>query len=380
MLHAVARTVLSLFLAGSLAVTGVTLYRVSQNPALTPFIDRTTAEITAATDRLMAAQATPARITERLNALLAEPDHNWIAIDALLDVAAERGLPLAPDLAARLQTARDADTSLLATASACAACAYDPAQCTLSATLICQAPMALTPLGDLAGITLEATNYATGAQVDQINLTLSLVGLAATGMMLATGGTSATVKIGASTAKLARRMGLISPRLTALMLHAAKTGVNWAALPAARSMDDLAATLRPAILRPVTAILSDAGRIAGTLPPTQTLHLIRYIDDATDARHLANATQALGPKTIGRIEVLGKSRLLRATAKYSNTLWHLATGIIGLILGLAGIAGNMVHTAVIRSLRRAAQPSRPHKNAVDNRPVRQPVTKPSPRR
>lgn len=355
MLGHLARALLTLTLAGSLALTAWTGVRITQNPALRAVVERSADQIVAATDRMLAEAETPARIISRLQALLAEPDRNWLAIDAVRAVAAEQGTALPADLVARIDQAYRDDSSLLATAADCAACAWDPAQCPLSATLICQAPMVLTPLGDLAGLALESGNYVLGAEVDRINLVLSVVGLAATGLVVVTGGSSATVKLGASAAKLARKMGLVSPRLTALLVDAARNGVNWAALPAVRSLDDLTATLRPAIVAPVASLLSDTGRIADRLGPAATLHMIRYIDDAGDARRLAGAAEALGPKTIGRLEVLGKSRLLRATLRGSDTLWSLLAGFVGLMASLAGLAGQTAASVWLRALRRVAR-------------------------
>ncbi|MDT8856564.1 hypothetical protein RNZ50_16355 [Paracoccaceae bacterium Fryx2] len=354
MLRRLVRAGLGLTLAASLALTGWAGYGIAQDPALAAFTERGADEIRAATDRLMAREATPERIAALLAIRLEESPRNWVAITSLEGVSADRALPLPAGLLAAREAAWAADTGWATLAADCALCAYDPGTCTLSNVLVCQVPIALTPVGDIAGITRGAAAWAAGTDVDEIDVGLSIVGLAATALVLASGGSAALVKAGAGTARLARRMGLLSPRLTALGSDALRHGIDWAALPAARSADDLARTLRPAALAPVIAVTTDMGRLRTATGSTEALHLLRYIDDAPDARRLANAAEALGPRTVGRIEVLGKARLMRATLRWSEATWALLAGIWGMFAGLAGLLGGAAQSLALRLSRRLA--------------------------
>lgn len=343
---------LTALLAGSLVFTLWSGIRIARDPDLRPFIDRGTDEIAAQMDRAMAEAATPARITKRLTALLAEAPRNWIAIDAVVDVARERGLPFD---AAAVDAARAADNGLWTLASDCAACAYDAANCRLSAMLLCQAPVVLTSLGDIAGLTRGGIAYLADDPVDVLDVGLSAVGLGATALIVASGGTTIGLRAGTAVIKTGRRMRLLSPPLTASLTRAVREGVDWAAIPALRGTDDVARLLRPDVLDPVTAVARSVNRIEGALPPTQTLHLLRYMDDATDARRIANGAEALGPRTVGRMEVLGKTRFLRATARVSNVAIGLAAGFFGLMLSLAGMMAHLGQTLALRGLRRVAR-------------------------
>ncbi|WP_136684793.1 hypothetical protein [Falsirhodobacter xinxiangensis] len=338
----IARVALTALLALSLCATLLTGVRIMRDPTLRPFIDRGAQEIEAAVEAEMARTA-PETIAARLDALLAEDPRNWVAIDAVAEVAAERGLPV-PDLPR---------PGFLENAADCAACAYDPAACTLSPVLICQAPVALTSLGDIAGLARGGQAYVTGAEVDTLDVTLSAIGLGATVFVVASGGSSAVVKLGAAMTGIARKMRLLSPRLTATLTRAAREGIDWARLPAVRGTDDLAALMRPAVLAPVADIARGAGRIGTALPPAQALHLMRHIDTPADARRIANASEALGPRTVGRMEVLGKARFLRATWRVSNVAWSLLAGIMGFAMALAGMVGNAVQSWALRRLSRS---------------------------
>lgn len=353
MLRAAARAGLGLWLLGSVALTAVALRDIAADPAARPFVEAGAARIAATTDRMIAARATPDHLAALIDARLAEAPRNWLAIAAIEGVAAEQGVALPPDLVARRQAAWDAHTGLWTRLGDCAACAADPAACSLSAELFCQAPMVLTPLGDVAGLARAGWDAATGVPVDRLDLTLSAVGLGATVAIVATGGTSYSMKLGAGILRSARRMRLMSPGLTRIVTRAAEDGLDWAALPLVRSSDDLARLIRPGALAPLSDVAIQVERLGQALPLPETLHLLRHVDDAADARRLADAAAALGPRTVGRVEVLGKSRVLRATLRASDDLIGLGAGLAGVIAGLGAAAASLGQSVAARLARRA---------------------------
>lgn len=354
MLRGLTRLVLLLVLAASLAGTTLTAARIAANPLISPFTEATAAQIIAATNRMLAEAATPATLQAHITNRLAETPRNWLALDALLDLANERKVALPEDLTDAVQIAREDDHSYYATVTSCAACAYDPAQCSLNQVMVCQAPVALTPIGDIAGITRAGVAYAAGDDIDQIDLALSVVGLGATAAMLASGGTSAVVKAGASLAKLARKMDRLSPRLVAMASDAVRGGVDWARLPAVRSLDDLSAAIRAEAFTPLTNTLTDLDRLRAATTATTALHLLPLVDDATDARRLANAAEALGPKLAGRAELLGKARLFRATLRLSETAWALTAALTSLLLSAAGLLTSLIQHSLLKHRKRMA--------------------------
>jgi len=355
MFRALARLVLLLVLAGSLAGTVLMVARISSDPLIAPFKEAAADQIMAATDRMLVKAATPENLQARMSYRLDESPRNWLALDALASLAAERGVALPADLTDRLRIAREDDHSYYATVASCAACAYDPAVCSLTEVMICQAPIALSPIGDIAGIARAGVAYATGAKVDQIDLALSVVGLGATVAVVASGGSSVVVKAGAGLAKLARRMGRLSPRLIAMAADAVRGGVNWAALPGVRSVDDLTAAVRVDAFAPLTTTLTDLDRLRTATNTTTALHLLPLVDDANDARRFARAAEALGPNLVGRVEVLGKARLLRATVRVSETGWALVSGMVGTLISAAMMVAAMVQNWLLRLLMRAVR-------------------------
>lgn len=347
------RVLLLLAIMASFALTLHSGQRLATGPELAIYRDALASEIVAATDRALAERATPEALAARLSARLDETPRDWVVIDALADLAAERGLALPDDLVDRLQRLRAEDSGLLATAQSCAACVMDSAACTVTLVLLCRAPVDLTVVGDIAGIARAGTAYATGGEVDDIDLALSITGLGATALVVVTGGSSLAVKAGAGLAKIARGMGRLSDGLTDLARGAVRGGVDWAALPAIRSTDDLARAIRADALAPLAAVAADLTRLQAATGTARALHLLPLVTDANSARRLANAAEALdGPRLVARADLLGPARLMRATVRLSDAALGFAASLIATLSLIALSIAGAIKSALLRRLRR----------------------------
>lgn len=350
-----ARACLLALMLASLSAAIWSARTIAANPLLRPVIERSADEFVAALDRAEARHATPAVVAARLTALLAETPRNWIAIDAVGLVATERGLVLPNTVLAAKAAAWEEDSGFISTAGTCLTCMVDAASCSLSQALICNAPVTLTPIGDVIGIGRAGVASLFGQEVDRLDLALSAIGLGATVAVVATGGTSYTLKAGASLLKLARRMSLIPPRLMALVADAARTGIRWDEALRWDSLTDPARLIVPDAIAPVAAVASDLGRIDGVLGTSRTLHLFRHIDGPADARRIATASGALGPRAVGTLEILGKSRFMRAAIRLSDVAITLMAGLIGMLISLGTGLGAALHWVLSRGLRRRLQ-------------------------
>lgn len=92
MLRRLIRRLLLLVLAGSFAGTALTGARIAADPTLTPLREAGAEWVRAETDRLLAEVATPEAVAERITTRLDESPRNWLALDALNDLAAERAI------------------------------------------------------------------------------------------------------------------------------------------------------------------------------------------------------------------------------------------------------------------------------------------------
>ena len=295
-----------------------TVWAVSANPFAAPMAERGTAELRAVLDRQVARVATEAWLAEALAAAVAAGEADRAA--RLLALADElgRAVPRGDAEALIAEAGRP-----LARARACGACIADPGACeSLTLLAACSVPFELSPLGDAAALGRAGSAWAAGAEVDRLEAGLATLGLGATAATLATGGAAAGVKAGAGLLRTARRMDALSPRLAGAL--AAPGGASVAA--------DLA------------RIRSGAGTAA-------TLRLLPHVGDAADAARLARVSEALGPRTLRAAEVLGPSRMLRATTRLTRT----AAGALALIwltvtqaaLLLAGWVGGALWRAAL---------------------------------
>lgn len=337
-------------LLASLAATWQAAREIHDNPALRPIIARSAAEYRAATDRALAQTATTGHMAGLLSARLAESPRNWLALDALLAVAAERGLPLHPTVIDRIEAARAADTSYLSLATECAQCVVDAASCSLNTALICNAPVTLSPVGDVIGLGRQGVNYLTGTEVDDLDLALSAIGLGATALALASGGSSVPLKLGASLLRLSRKMGVMTPALARSLTHMGAAAFDLRALRSGK-ISDLRHVLRVDAFRPLGAMVQDLATVQTRVGTKGTLHLLTHVDDATDARRLARSAEVLGAKTIGRAEVLGKTRLFRLGLRLSDLTLHLFAGLAGLLAAVTALAAGLAQSLALRMAR-----------------------------
>lgn len=349
------RIACALGLLAAAVAAAVDLVALFRTPLGGAFVERGAAEIRAAAERALARAGGAAAIEARLAARLSEEPRDWAAIEALEALAAAEGVTIPPDLAARRAALAAEDRGLLARAGRCAACAWDLAACDLSGTFLCGLAVSLTPLGDVAALAREGRNAALGRPVDEVDVMLATLGLGATVLLPATGGGSAAVKAGAAVARSAWRMGRLAPGVAGVLGQAAREGIDWARLPAARSADDLAALVRAERIAPAVEVAGDVARIEGALGLRPALLLLGAAQSPAELRRIAAAAEALGPKTPGLLELLGRSRLLRLGLRLSDAALGLMAGLLAALGALAGLLGNAAAGALLRGLRRALQ-------------------------
>lgn len=346
-----ARLLLTGLMIASLAVSATNLSALAKAPVGAAFVARGTAGIAAATEHALAVHATPAAVAARLDALLAEAPRNWLAIDAVTALAAERGIALPADLLNRRAEAWDEDSGLRTVAVACLQCIRDAATCDMTLVLMCRAPIELSAVGDLTGVVRGGLDYVAGREVDEVEVILSVIGLTALALAASSGGGSLTVKAGASFAKLAKSMKRLPDAITRPLIRSFREGVAWDGISQVRRLDDLVGLLRVDVMRPAARIAEDAGQMIGKTSVRDGLHLMKYVDDPADLSRMARASDALGPRMVGTIEVLGKSRVMRLTMRMADEVWLIFSGLIGALAAALALLQSLIFSALSRRLR-----------------------------
>lgn len=325
---------------------------LATSPFATPWVDRTASELDRALTSAMARAVTPDWARREMELALATGDFDRVQTVAL--VAAEHGLAPDPDLAARIDTLEAEITGFWASARTCGSCIADIAQCPSVAMIAtCGLPVELTPVGDLNALRRAGWAAATGGDVDKIDVTLAIVGLGATATVVITAGSSASVKAGATSLRVARKMGTLTPRFSGELSRLARVDLKpKKILPymhGTATLDELLDTAKLARLQDVTG---DLTRVARNTSITDTLVLMRYVDGADDAARLARLSDIRGARTSSTLAVLGKSRVFRTMVKLTDVALATAALIYAAVLQVVLFGANAAGSACLRGVRR----------------------------
>ena len=336
------------------ASTGALVWTLQQSPFAAPFVDRTIEETGRAIERALARQVTPEWLAGEMALALDQDD--WDRVQTLVLIGEDAGLAPAPETAERILALEAKATGFLAQSRDCLTCIADVADCpSLSALAACGVPFEMTPLGDINALRRAGMAAMSGEEIDKIDVTLALAGLGATVVVIVSGGTSYTAKVGTSVVRIGRKLGVLSPRFMRVLGDMSDVGLKSdKILPYALGrvpLDDVLDTARLGRLQGLGADITRVYHNTGSL--TDSITLLRHVDNAEDAARLARASEILGPRTARTAEVLGKGRLFRAMVRLSD----LAIGAIALIcvvvLQVAGLLGHLLgNRIVVRPLAR----------------------------
>ena len=71
---------------------------------------------------------------------------------------------------------------------------------------------------------------------------------------------------------------------------------------------------------------------------TEMFALLRYVDNAKEAKLLANISESVGTRARTALAVAGKSRVLRVALRWSDEFFQFIVLLIATIVQLAGLA------------------------------------------
>ena len=107
------------------------------------------------------------------------------------------------------------------------------------------------------------------------------------------------------------------------------------------------------------ANLSELGELGGSLrrvaqntSVAEAVSLVRHVDSAQDAARLARVTDAMGPKARAAFEVLGKTRVFRATVRISDLAIAAGAAIYLLVIQAGLFCAQQCGNVCLRALRR----------------------------
>ncbi|GHF64009.1 hypothetical protein [Seohaeicola zhoushanensis] len=334
------------------ASLGLTLWALAQSPFAEPLVQATAVQAERALNRALTARVNPAWLETEMAAALEAGDLD--RVETLELVAGDVGLAL-PE-AERVAALKAERSGWLAQAGTCGLCMADIAACpSVSHMMACGMPFELTPLGDANALRRAGMAMLEGEEVDRLEVTLAVVGLGATAAILVSGGTSTTVKAGATVLRVGRRLGTVTPEFLRLLTRLADVDLKPALLlPYARGAARLDEVVDTAKLARIEGVAGDLARVAGNTSVGDGVLLLRHVDSAEDAARLAKVSEVAGPRTRGLFEVLGKNRVFRALVRLSDLaltaallIWATA---LQALLALAGWLGGRAFRLAVRRL------------------------------
>lgn len=324
---------------------------LAQSPFAAPFRDRTEAELKVAIETALTRDLNMRVVEDRIRAALDAGEADEAS--AVMRLADNRGIRVPENLRAELTAAEEAATGW----SACLACAIDPADCPdLTRVAACNLPLELTPVGDAKAVYGALDAWLSGEEVDRIDLSLGVIGLAATAAIVTSVGTTATAKSGATLIRVARRTGAmagpLADEIAGLAAGVLRMDLAPDVLRGARALPDL---VDPAAASRLSRVAADVGRLSDDMPLGDAFAVLRHAESTEDLARIARVANAAGGETRGTLAVLGKARALRLTTRLTD----MAMLAAGLLAALAGQVVSLLLWALRRMLRAGGQRPRP---------------------
>jgi hypothetical protein len=330
------------------------VWTLAQNPFARPFVARSADELRLAIDRALARSATPDLVRGRLIEALDAGDIDRVEIYAGL--ADDHAIGLDPATAARIAELRARQVGFWNGVRACGSCAWDIASCRSIAMMgACGLTVEVSPLGDLNALRRAAVAWTLGENVDELDASLAVIGLAATGLIVVSGGSSGTVKVGAGLIRSGRRVGAVGVKLAESLALATKGLIRWSHVPNAvwtRNFDEAVDAVR---LGRLTAMTADFGIVAERTGTAEAVWLLRHVDNGEDLARLARVSEAMGKDSRKALDVLGKPRTFRLLHRVAD----MAVLAVGLVALVASQILSLLLGLVLRMLRRLARPRHP---------------------
>jgi hypothetical protein len=284
------------------------------------------------------ALATPARIAAEIDQALAIEDAELA--ESFVMLAAERGIPVAPERIARIKAVREG--ALTRTAA-------DFGHGFLAGARDSDAAFAgalaadISGFGDLRDLYREGHKLVGGERADETVMALAAVGLAISAATWVSLGGGLPARGGLSAVKTASRAKLLSPALTADLGRMAAGALDRPALAAsvgAAARFDLAAAkaaaggiVRPAALARFTALGQDAGALYARTGQRGLRQVLAVAEEAGDVRRAARLATAKPSTTRAILKMLGRSALVLGAISLQAAGWMVA--LLGYALALA---------------------------------------------
>jgi hypothetical protein len=334
-------------------------------------------------DRVVSRRLDAATATREIEAALAARDVELAR--SFLELARERGVPVAPALAEKVEQADTAQHSVESFARGLVTGEPDDL-----AGLAGTAVGDLFVFGDIRDAVREGGRLAAGQEADHLILGLSGLGIAITAGTYVSVGAAAPARVGLTVVKAARRTGRIGSRMAAWLTRSLGEAADWPALArafaGARLANPVAAVraAREAVkvekAQGLVRFVGDVGRVQASAGTRAALDGLKLAEGPRDMTRLARLAAAKGGKTRAILKLGGRGAIMLTVGAFqlaSWILWSVLT-LLGFVTSLKRTAERMTERSCRRrrkrrarlALRAQAAPAARAKLAPVRRPLR----------
>lgn len=198
-----------------------------------------------------------------------------------------------------------------------------------------------TVIGDVRDLRKEYLKYQAAKPVNELIVLLSGTGIGLTALAVGSLGSTAPVKAGASTIKLAVKSQRLSIRFQKQLLKLGRKVFDWPAFIRALKQDKSINNMRraakkayrPEAIKPLQAIANKVNTIRKSSSTTDTLFLLKFVEDTNDLRRLEKVTLKHGAKTKGLFKLLGKG-VIRTTRVLKRTTELILSIVSSFVSGM----------------------------------------------
>lgn len=201
-----------------------------------------------------------------------------------------------------------------------------------------------TVVGDVRDLHREYNHYKAEEPVDKLVATLSGVGIGLTALTIGTIGSSAPAKVGVSVVKMAKKTRQLSAPFQKQLLSLGSKVFNWDNfIKVTKSGEGMKNVLKaaklsyhPKAIKPLSNVAGQVSQIRKSTSVSDTLHLLKYVDNTKDLRNLEKVTLKHGKKTKGYFLLLGKTVLRggKAIKKTAAFFMGLLSSLVSFIFSL----------------------------------------------
>ena len=284
---------------------------------------------------------------------------------SFVELARDRQVPVAPELAERVETAVKAEDSAAAKAGSFTRglITGEPDD------LVSLAGTALGDLfvfGDIRDALREGSRLASGQEADRLVLGLAGVGIAITAGTYASLGAGTPARVGLSVVKAARKTGRLSARLGDWVTRSLRGVVDWSGLRkglAGASLTEPAVAVR-AIREAVKVekaddllhLARDVGRVQSKAGTKAALDGLKTAQTPAEMARIAKLAEKSGGKTRAIIKLLGRGAIALTLAIFDLALWIFwaVLMLFGFVSSAKAAVERATHRAYVRKKARRA--------------------------